>query len=524
MAYKHLVLVIVLGLAALLVLNQEKHKPPGIPTVAPAPANRVVVAQEYDIITLDPSRATDTGSLRVIANIYEGLVRFKPGTASVEPCLARSWEVNEDGTIWTFNLRQDVYFHDGTPLDAKTVVDSVNRQVESGRNGVTTYADFVYGPVEKVVARDRYTVQFNLKYPYSPFLNNLASPMAAPVTKPPAGKGDESSLPPLGTGPFIPASVSNGRVLLRANPEYWGDTPKVEEVFFMTIKNAGERAKMLLEGKIDIALDLSFDKAADLRSRGYPVFQVTGLDFCYLGFYSNRKPFDQPKLRRAVVKAINREEIVREIGIQKVRQAQTYLPPAIHDYSNGVSLPAHDLTASRKLLAEAGYKDGFSFTLVTYTDPRPYSPGGGTEIAEAVARSAAKAGINVNIRAYPWDRFKQALREQEGDAFLYGWISDNGDPDNFLYTLLVSGQPGKSQNITRYRSTELETLLVSGRITPDKTIRSETYNRVFEILNRDTPLVVLCHSLHHAASSPSVVGFALNPTGWHVLNKVQKVK
>jgi len=161
---------------------------------------------------------------------------------------------------------------------------------------------------------------------------------------------------------------------------------------------------------------------------------------------------------------------------------------------------------------------------VTYTDPRPYSPGGGREIAEAVARSVAKAGININIRAYPWDRFKQALREQEGDAFLYGWISDNGDPDNFLYTLLVSGQSGNSQNITRYRSTEIETLLVSGRVTPDKAIRNETYNRVFEILNRDTPLVVLCHSLHHAASSPSVSGFALNPTGWHVLNKVLKVK
>lgn len=516
----NLLFIIVLCLAALAVLKQggEQDNTPAEQAIsATVPPGRLVVAQAYPVRTLDPAKAEDTGSLRVITNVYEGLVKFKPGTARVEPCLARSWEASGDGLVWTFHLRRGIRFHDGTPLDARAVEQSVKRQM-AGQSKSTTYADFVFGPVEKVEAVDDLTIKFHLCYPYAPFLNNLAVPMAAPVV----GRADESSgssTPPPGTGPFIPAGDAGGNeVLLRANRDYWRGAPGVREVAFVHVDSAAERAKLLLNGRAGIALDLAFEDAAELRFRGFPVYRTTGLDICYLGFYTDRHPFDRPVVREAVARSLDRKEIFQHLGMQRVQPAAGHLPPGVTGHVAGV-VDASPGKAAR-LLQEAGYQNGFSFTLVTFTDPRPYAPGGGEELAAALARSASRAGITVNVRAYPWERFKQALREREGDAFLYGWISDNGDPDNFLYTLLSPDQIENGQNLTHYNSAQLETLLISGRNTTDEETRQELYIRAQEVLDRDIPWVVLGHSLHHAATASGVSGFVLSPTGWHGLDGV----
>lgn len=519
----NLFLVIILCLAALLVLNQEKQKEQAAgkssSTTSTVPPDRLVVTQAYPVKTLDPVDADDTGSLRVITNVYEGLVRFKPGTALVEPCLAKSWEISGDGTVWTFNLRSDVRFHDGTPFDARAVEYSVKRQT-ARQTEATTYSDFVYAPVQKVEVVDRYTVKFILKYPYAPFLNNLAMPMAAPVVGPePAGTGGQP-VPPPGTGPFIPAGEVDGGILLRANRDYRQALRGVEEILFIHVANSRRQAEMLLNRETDIALDLTFDDAARLRFQGLPVCRTSGLDISYLGFYTDREPFKRPAVRKAVALSLNREEIYKQLGLQQVLPAVGHLPPGVTGHV------AADWTSSAaeaaQLLRELGYEKGLTFTLITFLDPRPYTPGGGKELAEALARSAARAGITIKVRAYPWEQFKLALQRREGDAFLYGWISDNGDPDNFLYTLLAPDQIEKGQNLTRYRSSRLETLLVSGRGTTDEEVRRELYARAQDVIDRDTPWVVLGHSLHHAATAPGVSGFALSPTGWHALGGVKK--
>ena len=516
---------VILCLAALLVLNQAKpedREPAGDASTSMTAPGRIVVVQEPGIQELDPAKAADTGSLRVIANIYEGLVRFAPGTSRVEPCLARSWEVSDDGKIWTFHLRQDVRFHDGTPLDARAVEAGVKKLLDKKPGGPTTYADFVYAPVEKITVKDRYCVEFHLKYPYAPFLNNLAVPMAAPVTGPePVRRKDGPAAAP-GTGPYIPVGELDGGLLLRANMQYWDSPAPVEEVLILPVADANRRSEMLLGGRADIALDLTFDDATRLRFRGYPVYRTTGLDISYLGFYTDRQPFNRLAVRQAVAKGINREEIFKHLALQQVQPATAHLPPGVPGYDPSKAQADHDPNGAARLLREAGHGQDFSFTLITYTDPRPYSPGGGKELAEAVAWSASEAGITINIRAYPWEQFKKALQRREGDAFLFGWISDNGDPDNILHTLLSRDQTGKGQNITRYQSPELETLLVSGRITADGAIRKELYARAQDVLNRDTPWVVLGHSLQYAATSPGVSGFALSPTGWHFLGRVAK--
>ncbi|SFQ95888.1 ABC transporter substrate-binding protein [Desulfoscipio geothermicus] len=522
----NMLLIFLLCLVTLAVLGQKKHPLPGdTPAVAPrTTGDRIIVTQEPVVETLDPAMAADTGSARVIANIFEGLVRFKPGSVTVEPCLAESWSVSEDGLVWTFNLRRNVSFHDGTPFDSTAVKFSVERQLTQSHGKKTSYADFVYTPLAKVETAGRHTVKFHLKYPYAPFLHNLAMPMAAPVVSPTAVRkyGRDFGDHPVGTGPFAWVGVKEGGIMLRAHEDYWGHPPTAKEILFLTIPDSEQRVQMLLDGKSDIALDLAFNSTARLRIKGYPVFRATGLDISYLGFYTDRKPFDRPAVRRAVALALNKEAVFNRLWPQEIRPALGPLPPPVPGYNAGLTQAGYAPREAARLLQAAGYEKGFSFTLITYAGARPYSPGGGKALAEALARSLAEQGINMQVRSYPWDKFKKALAERQGDAFLYGWISDNGDPDDFLYTLLATSQIKNGLNITRYQNAELDTLLAAGRNTTDPRTRREIYSRAQEIINRDVPWIVLNHSLHYAATTPRVRGFLLNPDNRPFLHMVTK--
>ncbi|WP_347488630.1 ABC transporter substrate-binding protein [Desulfoscipio sp. XC116] len=517
-----------LGLLILAVLIQSKLPDRGGPaTGRSADGNdttgsnnkHITIAQEHTVSTLDPAAATDTGSIRLISNIFEGLVRFKPGTAKIEPCLAESWKLSEDGLTYTFYLRQNVSFHDGVALDASAVQYSVQRQLTNQSGGTTTYADFVYAPLEKVKVIDQHSIEFHLKYPYAPFLNNLAIPMAAPIVSPAVSRlpRDKLSSHPAGTGPFIYAGEKNGGQILKANHDYWNTPPAIEEISFLSVPDTDQRVQMLLDGHIDIALDLTFAQTAGLRFKGYPVLRATGLDIGYLGFYTDRRPFNQPAVRRAIASSLDHREILEKLWPQETRPALGPLPPAVLGYDPNITQIDCAPDKAAQLLREAGYTNGLSFTLITYTDKRPYSPGGGQILAEALAKSLAEHGITVKVQAYPWQQFKQALSRREGNAFLYGWISDNGDPDNFLYTLLAENQVKNGLNLTRYQNEELETMLLSGRHTADPDTRQQFYRQAQQIINRDVPWLTLNHSLHYSATSPRVQGFLLSPTDWPLL-------
>ncbi|WP_051273660.1 ABC transporter substrate-binding protein [Desulfotruncus alcoholivorax] len=488
-----------------------------------APAgSRVTVVQKYPVSSLNPADASDTGSARIITNIFEGLTRFKPGTALVEPCLASSWEVSGDGLTWTFHLRKNVYFHDGAPFDANAVQENINRMINQSTDKATTYADFVVAPIDNVEVADSYTVKLHLKYPYAPLINNLAIPMAAPMISPESIKkfkpGGHST--PAGTGPFLPAGKIGDGILLKANENYWDTPPEAGEILFLTEQDLNKRIKMLLDGRADVALDLDFAKTADLKLKGYPVFRATGLDMCYLGFYTDKKPFNRTQLRNAVALSINKKTIFNELWFNEVRPALAPLPPTVPGFNAAGDVMSFDPQKAVSLLKGAGYDNGISFTLVTFTDSRPYCPGGGKALAEKIAQSLAEAKIKVQIIAYPWEDFKMSLTRREGDAFLFGWTSDNGDPDNFLYTLLAGSQIEGGMNITHYQNPQLDTLLASARNTTDQEIRRELYGRAQETINRDSPLIALAHSQYHAAASSRIGGFVLSPTGWDSFYKI----
>ncbi len=474
--------------------------------------------------TLDPAQAQDYASLKVIANIYEGLVKFKPGTFEVEPCLATSWETSKDGLRWTFKLRPGVVFHDGTPFNADAVKASFDRQ--SRQKEAPGNFSLVYGMVDSVQVIDPLTVCFHLKFPYAPFLNNLALPFAAPVVSPagPEKPGSGPARPPAGTGPFMPARWTPGKeIILKANPHYWGKKPALKQIIFRPEPDAGKRSRLIAGGKADV-IDAAQEEIPYLAKKGLQILRTPGADVSYLGFYANKKPFQNPLVRQAACQAINQPQLVKDLFGDNAIAANGPLPPGILGHAAELRQPPFNPQQSRQLLAAAGYPDGLPITIITYAGERPYNPAGGEKLAQALARQLAGGGFQAAVRAYPWEKFKQALLQQEGDAFLYGWISDNGDPDNFLYTLFSSAQIATGLNATRYHNQRVDTLLITAQQTPDPALRARLYRDVQEQLLQDKPAFFINHSHLPVAVSPTVQNLNVHPGNFFSFQNVSKQK
>jgi peptide/nickel transport system substrate-binding protein len=208
-----------------------------------------------DVPVYDPAFGDDGESAKVICNVYEGLVRYKPDSTEVEPCLATEWKMSPDGKEWTFTLRQGVKFQDGSDFDAAAVKFSVDRQLPPQRTDAMPYASFTFGPVKEVQVVDKYTVKFVLTEPYAPFLANLAMALAAPIVSPTAVKksGEDFNNNPVGTGPYKFVKWTKGQMIeLTAWEGYWGDQPKTKKVVFKITKENSVRASELITGADDI--------------------------------------------------------------------------------------------------------------------------------------------------------------------------------------------------------------------------------------------------------------------------------
>ncbi len=485
----------------------------------------LVYAQGSDPRGLDPAFVDDGESAKVMCNIYEGLVGYKPDNTEIEPRLATEWSSSEDGKVWTFKLRQGVKFHDGTDFNAEAVKYSVERQLPPKRTDDMPYASFTFGPVQKVEVVDQYTVKFTLDQPYAPFLANLAMAMAAPIVSPAAvekaGGGDINETP-VGTGPFKFVKWEKGQqITLERNNEYWGDKAKASKVVFKFTKENSVRASELMTGAIDMMDGVDPNDVKKLEDSGAKMIKNPGMNINYLGFYTHKPPFDNVKMRQAVSHAINRQQLVDYLYQGLADVAGGPLPKFMPGYDKNLKPLEYDPEKAKALLQEAGYK-GEKLTLIAYSNPRPYNPVGGDKLAAAIQQDLMKVGIQTDIKTYPWKEYKDALfKAEDGHLYTYGWIGDNGDPDNFL-TLLDSKEIPGSLNASKYANPEVDKLLVQGRQDMDPAKRQQAYSELQKIILVDAPWVYLSHSLDMAAYSSKIENFNLHPTGVVFLKGVTK--
>lgn len=511
--------------------NSDDKKDPVVEEETPA-KDTLVYGRGGDSVSLDPISTTEGETFKVTENIFETLVSFGEQDTTINPGLAESWTVTEDGLTYEFKLRQGVKFHDGTDFNADAVVFNFNRWMNGDEEQFPYYTMFggykadEGHVIQEITAVDANTVKFVLKRPQAPFLKNLAmSPFA--ISSPAAVEqhGDAYRANPVGTGPFkFVEWKENDTITLEKNPEYWQEgLPKLNKVIFRVIPENTARLNALVSGEIDVMDGLNnSDEATVLANENLQVLERPSMNVGYIGLTNTRKPFDNKLVRQAINHAIDKQSIIDAFYGGKAQAAVNPMPPAIQGYNDALEPYPYDLEKAKALLAEAGYADGFTMDLWAMPVARPYMPEA-MKVAEVIQASLAEIGVTANIQSVDWATYLDQAKNGEYDAFMLGWTGDNGDADNFLYTLLDKDSIG-SNNSAMYSSDALHDILIQAQTEVDEDARNELYKKAQEIIHEDAPWVPLVHSIPLLAAGKDVVNYKPHPTGSETLINVEFAK
>ncbi|MCA9793277.1 MAG: ABC transporter substrate-binding protein [Candidatus Eremiobacteraeota bacterium] len=501
--------------------------------VPPVPADNVlVVAKPDDPVGLDPANVTDAESSQVCRSLYDTLVQYARDSMEIEPALAESWETSEDGLVWTFKLRQGVKFHDGTPFDAEAVKLNFERQFKPDHplrfagNKFLYWTDIWGSPskLDQVEVVDEHTVKLHLTQPVAPFLQNLAMPFFA-IVSPTALKEHKEDFfkHPVGTGAYkFVEWKEREKIVLEANPDYWGGKPKLDQVIFKPVKDSTSRQLQLEKGAVGLITGLLLENVKRLQDNpAVTVETQPGMNIGFLAINNQQKPFDDPRVRQALYHAIDRKTIVDELYQGLAEVADSPLPPAVwgraklEDYD-------YDPEKAKKLLAEAGYPDGFKTELWYMSAPRPYFPEPKVT-AEVLGSMLKNVGIEAELSAVDWSVYLEEIGKGHHQLALGGWIGDHGDPDNYLYILFDSDNVDTERggtNVCLYSNPQVHEELTRAQKELNRTEREKLYLKAQQQIHDDCPWVPLVYASQTAAHHPRLKGFSLHPTGTLLLDKV----
>ncbi|MEZ4636605.1 MAG: ABC transporter substrate-binding protein [Caldilineaceae bacterium] len=474
-------------------------------TAAPAetagepPANgeggTLVVGRGGDSVLLDDGAITDGESARVVNQIIEPLVRLAGTSTEPIPWLAESWET-EDSQTWTFNLRQGVTFHDGTPFNAEAVAWNIDRWKNPDneyRFGRTfEYYDIEFGdtlPIEEANVIDEYTIEIVLGAPSGVLLSKLAMGFVFGIQSPTAimEQGDTYGTPAgtsVGTGPFkFVEWVPDDRIILEDNEDWWGDGPKLGGLIFRSIPDNSARFAEMLAGTIHHADLAQTDLPAAEEDPNIVVYKKPSTSTGYIAFQQCTEPFDKLEVRKAIAHAVNWDALIPAFYGEFGERAGSFQPPAIMGSNPDIEPYAYDPEMAQQLLADAGLAEGFETDFWYIPVIRGYFPDS-KAIGEAIAADLARVGITANLQTEDWGAYLDDRNQGEFPMWMLGWGSDNGDPDNYI-GYHFSTPVGEPKDEDCYDNPELAQLLIDGRTEADPEVRRGIYMRAEEIVHED---------------------------------------
>lgn len=490
-----------------------------------AAGGEIIVTYKDDVATLDPAIGYDWQNWSMIKSLFDGLMDYEPGTTTLRPGLAESYEISPDGKTFTFVLRDGVKFHNGrvmTSEDVKYSLDRVtNPKTQSPGAGffgaIAGFDAMAAGTAESlsgVTTPDAKTVKIELSRPDATFLHVMGLNFASVVPKEAVdAAGADFGRQPVGTGAFSLAEWTLGqRVVFKKNPDYWrANVPSLDAITFEIGQEPIVAMLRLQNGEIDIPGDgippAKFTEVMGNPEMAERVVEGGQLHTGYITMNTRMKPFDDVKVRQAVNMAINKDRIVQIINGRAVPANQP-LPPSMPGYVKDFAGYKYDVAAAKALLAEAGHADGFETELfVANTDPQP-------RIAQAIQQDLAAIGIKASIQSLAQANVIAAGGAPEGAAMIWsggmGWIADFPDPSNFYGPILgCAGAVEGGWNWSWYCNEELDKKAVEADSIADPAKAEERYKlwgEIYTAIMADAPWVPVFNEQRYTIKSARMTG------------------
>ena len=510
---------------------------PAMLALSPASAKTLVYCSEGSPENFSPSINTTGTTFDAVQQIYSNLVEFERGGTQVVPGLAERWTVSPDGKEYTFFLRKGVKwqsnknFKPTRDMNADDIIFMIERQwKESNPYFKVTSPNHSYfmdmgmdkllKTVEKV---DDMTVKITLTKPEAPFLSDLAMQYAGVQSKEyadvmlKAGTPEKIDQEPVGTGPFYLVQYQKDAIIrYKAFPEYWGGKAKIDDLIFAITPDASVRWAKLQKGECHVMpYPNPADVAAMRKDPKVTVLEQPGLNVGYLAYNTTKKPFDDVRVRKAVNMAIDKKGIVDAVYLGSGIPATNPIPPSMWSYNKAIKDDAYNPEEAKKLLAAAGLAGGFSTDLWAMPVQRPYNPNA-KRIAELMQADLAKVGIKAEIKSFEWGEYRKRMQAGEHQMGMLGWTGDNGDPDNFLHTLLgCDAANSGGSNVAKFCFKPFEDLVQKAKITTDVKERTKLYEQAQVVFKEQAPWFTIAHAVQLKPISKNVIDFKLSPFGRH---------
>ncbi len=482
-----------------------------------------------DPYTLDPALAAEMTSHEYIVQLYGGLVRFDEEMETV-PDIAASWDISEDHTVYTFNLRDDVFFHNGKGVTAHDVKYSWERACTpaTGSPVAQTYLGDIAGAAEMLAGKagslggvlvlDDYKLQVTIDAPKSYFLSKLTYPTTFVVDEESVKKGADWWYSPNGTGPFKLSSwVSGNSLVLERNARYHGQVASLEKVEYGLW--SGVPMIMYETGEIDVAgVSVNYiDRVNDPAGPFWGQLQVTPeLSFSYLGFNAAAEPFDDVHVRRAFTMALDKERIIDVTYRNLVENARGILPPGLPGYNEEVKGLSYNPEGALEELALSRYGSAEALPDITLTTSG-YGGNISGFLSAAVIMWRENLGVEVSIRVLEPQFYLYNLKAEKDQMYELAWIADYPHPQNFLDVLFRSGG---ENNFGEYSNARVDELLDAGARAPDEETGYALYHQVEQILVDEAAVLPLWFGQNYTLVKNHVKGYKLNAMGLPVYNTV----
>jgi ABC-type transport system substrate-binding protein len=490
----------------------------------PQQGGQMVVTYKDDISTFDPAIGYDWQNWSMIKSLFDGLMDYKAGTTELIPDLAESYEISDDGLVYTFKLRKGVKFHNGRELTSEDVKYSIERSVnpetQSPGQGffwqIKGFNDMVSGGAKElsgITTPDPHTVVIELSQPDATFLQIVAINFAFAVPREEVEKyGEDFGRNPVGTGAYKMAEWTLGqRVVFERNADYFREgSPYLDKIVFEVGQEPQVALLRLKRGEVDVLGD-AIPSANFLQEKDDPAnagLIVEGglLHTGYITLNVTQPPFDNKLVRQAVNMAINKDRVLRIVNNRGVMANQP-LPPAMPGYDTSYEGYPFDPDKAKQLLAEAGYADGFETELYAMnTDPNP-------RIAQSIQQDLAAIGIKAEVKALAQATVIAAGGDGTAPMLWSGgmaWIADYPDPSNFYGPILgCGGAVAGGWNWAKYCNEEIEALAAEadGMAAPDQAEkRIDLWRQIFTKIMDDAPWVPVFNEVRFAMHSERIGG------------------